>query len=222
MWSCKREQRYAYRYNTINLTANVYPLFDMHGNQASQFYSTMGAEIYGNNITAYGGTFLDQRGGRAFVFLNNAAQGMGVQIREEFADSISPVNYVGPNPPQYTQHVNGSYYWGNRRTFTGSLITAYITTDCSMCHENGLAENVDFWQDAASFNGTSGIGCGTLANRPATCTTGVGYWATNQSCTNLTGMVGAHPANPISGTLYRCIAANTWDSELRHFLTLIR
>ena len=58
---------------------------------------------------------------------------------------------------------------GNRRTFTGSLITAYITTDCSMCHENGLAENVDFWQDAASFNGTSGIGCGTLANS-ATCT----------------------------------------------------
>ena len=41
---------------------------------------------------------------------------------------------------------------------------------------------------------------------------GVGYWATNQSCTNLTGMVGAHPPNPISGTLYRCIAANTWDS----------
>jgi hypothetical protein len=209
---CQQGQRYAYRYNTINLTANVYPLFDMHGNQGSQFYSTMGAEIYGNNITSYGGTFLDHRGGRAFVFCNNAAENMAFQIREEFADSNSPVNYVGPNPPQYPQHVNGSYYWGNRKDLNGSLITAYIMTDCSQCYENGLAENVDFWQDAASFNGTSGVGCGTLANRPTTCTPGVAYWATNQSCTDLTGMVGAHPATPISGTLYKCIAANTWDS----------
>jgi hypothetical protein len=49
------------------------------------------------------------------------------------------------------------------------------------------------------FNGTSGVGFGTLANRPTTCTTntveaggGVGYWATDTQ------------------TLYRCSATNTW------------
>jgi hypothetical protein len=63
------------------------------------------------------------------------------------------------------------------------------------------------------FNGISGMGFGTLANRPTTCTTnplplaggastsvgetggGVGYFATDQGA---------------QGTLYRCSATNTW------------
>jgi hypothetical protein len=52
------------------------------------------------------------------------------------------------------------------------------------------------------FNGTTGMGFGTLANRPSTCTTnalesggGVGYFATDQGA---------------QGTLYRCSATNTW------------
>jgi hypothetical protein len=52
------------------------------------------------------------------------------------------------------------------------------------------------------FDGTSGMGFGTLANRPPTCTTnlseaggGVGYFATDQGA---------------QGTLYRCSATNTW------------
>jgi hypothetical protein len=55
---------------------------------------------------------------------------------------------------------------------------------------------------SAPFNGTSGVGFGTLANRPATCTTntaesggGVAYFATDQGP---------------QGTLYRCSAANVW------------
>src|SRR6516164_666286 len=52
------------------------------------------------------------------------------------------------------------------------------------------------------FDGTAGMGFGTLANRPLTCTTnlsetggGVGYFATDQGA---------------QGTLYRCSATNTW------------
>jgi VCBS repeat protein len=52
------------------------------------------------------------------------------------------------------------------------------------------------------FNGTTGMGFGTLANRPTTCTTntletggGVGYFAIDQGA---------------QGTLYRCSATNTW------------
>ena len=61
------------------------------------------------------------------------------------------------------------------------------------------------------FNGTTGIGHGTLANRPTTCTHttapdgdqggGVMYWATDQGSWNRNGP---------SGVLYRCSAANTW------------
>lgn len=57
----------------------------------------------------------------------------------------------------------------------------------------------------APFNGTTGMGFGTLANRPATCTPnpnaedaghgGVGYFATDEGA---------------QGTLYNCSATNTW------------
>lgn len=59
--------------------------------------------------------------------------------------------------------------------------------------------------NSSPFNGTTGMGFGTLANRPTTCTTGseaadagkggVGYFATDQGP---------------QGTLYRCSATNTW------------
>ena len=205
---CQEGSRYAFRYNTFSLSQSGQPLFDMHGNQGSSFYACMGGELYGNKVIGGGGTFLDQRGGRVFVFNNSTSVPFGFQIREEYDDGISPTNYLGTNPPQYSQHVNGSYYWGNRTGTTGALLTTHITTDCSQCQKNGLAAGVDFFADDSS----PGVFCGTLANRPATCTAGQGYWATNQSCTDLTGMVGASPALPIAGTLNRCTSANKWDS----------
>jgi hypothetical protein len=54
------------------------------------------------------------------------------------------------------------------------------------------------------FNGTSGTGWGTMANRPTTCTTGVGYWATDQ------GEWNSSHAGP-DGQLYKCTATNTWS-----------
>jgi hypothetical protein len=60
------------------------------------------------------------------------------------------------------------------------------------------------------FNGTTGMGFGTLARRPTTCTTGgigaesglggVGYYATDV------------------GTLYRCAATNTWVVHYRPYV----
>jgi hypothetical protein len=56
------------------------------------------------------------------------------------------------------------------------------------------------------FNGSTGMGFGTLANRPTTCTTnsleaggGVGYWATD------------------TNTLYRCSATNTWVAHYQPY-----
>jgi hypothetical protein len=59
---------------------------------------------------------------------------------------------------------------------------------------------------------TVGIGCGTLAqmNAVTTCTGGVGFWVTDQSCTSLSGMVGVSPSTPIDGTLYVCGDSNNW------------
>lgn len=78
--------------------------------------------------------------------------------------------------------------------------------------------NVDFWADYLLLNETSTsnttrMGCGTYANRPATCTAGDGYWATNQSCSEVpSGAYGQNPTTPIAGTLYRCGTGNTWTA----------
>lgn len=122
------------------------------------------------------------------------------------------------------QHVNDSYFWGNRAG-DDSLITvstaygdSFFACDAPCVDVANspatIAENSAWWQDDATFDGTTGVGCGTLASRPATCTTGVAYWATNQSCSDLTGMVGAASGRTatISGTLYKCTATNTWTS----------
>jgi hypothetical protein len=53
------------------------------------------------------------------------------------------------------------------------------------------------------FNGTTGTGYGTLANRPTSCTTGVGYWATDQGNWNSSGVGG-------QGQLFTCTSTNTW------------
>lgn len=72
------------------------------------------------------------------------------------------------------------------------------------------------------FNGTTGIGFGTLANRPTTCTTttepadagrgGVMYWATDEGNWN-TSTSNPHGVqqNGADGVLYMCTATNTWS-----------
>lgn len=108
-------------------------------------------------------------------------------------------------------------------TWSTTTIRNYLTDGgmqwLNMGVTNGIALNTDLWVQSATgvFNGTGdasaggGVGCGTLAARPTTCTTGVGYWATNQDCSNISDYVGANPTTPISGTLYKCTATNIWE-----------
>lgn len=57
-----------------------------------------------------------------------------------------------------------------------------------------LKPNRDYYSDAEwRSDGSAGIGQGNLLARPATCTVGVAYWATDQN------------------KLYKCTAANTWN-----------
>ncbi len=52
--------------------------------------------------------------------------------------------------------------------------------------------NTDYYQYTLGFTGSAGVGSGTLAARPASCTVQVGYWATD------------------TNTLYLCETTNTW------------
>jgi hypothetical protein len=107
----------------------------------------------------------------------------------------------------YDQEVTNTYFWQNRNGETAMNVAISTATAWWF---SGLAENTNYFVENASFDGTAGVGCGTLGNRPATCTTGVGYWATDQgNCSDLTGYVGAN-ATEIVGKLYKCTATDTW------------
>jgi hypothetical protein len=106
------------------------------------------------------------------------------------------------------------YSWQNVNTSGGAKVPLTIENPWGATNPSvatHVAANRDYY-DAVSaseqssstspFNGTIGMGFGTLANRPAICTTnplesggGVAYYATD---------VGSQ------GTLYRCSSLNTW------------
>lgn len=59
------------------------------------------------------------------------------------------------------------------------------------------------------FNGTSGVGFGTLASRPSTCTVGTAYWATDQGTWNTSGQT--YTGGYTQGELFIC-GGSGWPS----------
>ncbi len=103
-------------------------------------------------------------------------------------------------PRTYTQPLVPAYAWENRRQSNNALVP-FEVINSSQKH---IQKNRDFYNHNASFDGTSGVGVGALANRPSTCTPGVAYWATDQGSWNKT------PGGS-QGVLYKCTAPNTWE-----------
>jgi hypothetical protein len=91
-----------------------------------------------------------------------------------------------------------AYEWGN----SGSGLPSPILFSSASAI---VVENRDYYQHNNSFDGTSGVGVGTLANRPSTCTPRVAYWATDQGSWNQSGN------GQGNGVFYQCTAANTWS-----------
>jgi hypothetical protein len=79
-------------------------------------------------------------------------------------------------------------------------------------------ENTDVFNQDATFDGTTGVGVGTIGSRPATCTTGVAYWATNEGSwnTETTAIHANHGSNHSEGAdgkMYICTATDTWTAR---------
>lgn len=199
---CQWGGSYAMRYNTITLGYPGQPLFDAHGYGNSAYVACFGTELYGNKIIysgSGGANLASLRGGKNVVFANDHGG----------PSAANGTNYYQEQCPseKYVQLIHDSYTFLNRQNTNGPLLgtSTSIQTSC-----NGLNNIPTKGRDYFDDKTNSGVRCGTLANIPTTCTAGQGYWATMQSCSNLAGMVGTNPATPLSGTLYKCIATNTW------------
>ena len=217
------------RYNTMQPdTAKPQDYWEAHGNQKGGIASTQVIESYGNYLNRDTLQGVNQRGGKLFAFFNHMYDAV-FRLWEEYSDTVSGSVYDDKCPenlPQLCnvdgcrcQKANDVYLINNRKISNNSLATTSVVFDCldrlgvEQCvpyTAPELVENREYFKHNESFDGTVGVGCGAIGNRPNTCTTGVGYWATDQSCTDLTGMVGTNPTTPISGTLYKCTATDTW------------
>jgi hypothetical protein len=180
--------RYCVRFNTFDASASengLYPFADLHGNQPNAHLAAIGAEIYGNVINGgrHGVILLDHRGGKALVYDNevdNTAEGAWTKVREEFHDALNPpANHAVSGQPQ---HVSDSYSWGNMRNGATLFVgNPYIDGTVDYGGTTGLVpqENREFWREQGAFDGTTGVGVGVMASRPAAAREGVGYWATD-------------------------------------------
>lgn len=223
--------------------------FETHGNQLAYIYGPQITEVYGNYISATGvGKATAARGGKN-IYLNNVMAVGGLSIWEEYSDLATSDTYPSGRCPErqgvlrqtctdscICQKVHDSYFINNRANINGAVHNAYVLMDfecrealssyspiCTSIKLNNppeLVENIEFFNYVPSgFTGAAGVGCGTLASRPSSCTKGAGYWVPNAtddpsavSCTNLTGFVGANATYKGAGTLYKCTATNTWTA----------
>lgn len=220
--------RYVFRYNTFvrNATGNYYG-FDMHGNQGIYHTcGTMAAEFYGNKIV-HGSNgpiqLLDQRAGKTLAFYNELGTSSSVwtKIREEYCDELNPVGVAAcKNTAGQPQHVSNSYYWknlNNNGAEASDNVPAHTETWACGCGNYTISKDSEYWLFKRDFNGSSGVGCGTVASLSAACTKGVAYWVTDQSCSSLAGLVGPNPETPIAGTLYQCTATDIWAATYTPF-----
>jgi len=153
----------------------------------------MGPSAWDHNSDPSGHMCIDQPGAGAgqllvndFPNMTNSVTGtvawpnQAAEPVYEWADAYSPV----PNNPSGIWSEAESGVVVNNRDY-------YLGTNDS---GNPIA-----------FNGTVGVGAGTLSSRPSTCTTGVAYWATDQGNWNTSGSGG-------QGVLYKCTSTNTWTT----------
>lgn len=216
--------RIVFRHNTItDWWPEVHS--DQGGNRAArswEFYNNTiqqvnfpmwcGASFRGGSGVVYNNTLVGQFGQSGFLLDNvrscedraglcdgttardgNRPGKSGYPCRDQIGRSTDEFQWKEGIPPQ---DLCPAYFWNNKNGIND--FSAIVRDNCAL-QLTHIVENRDFYNYNASFDGTTGVGMGLLANRPATCTTntseeggGVAYWAMD------------------TNTLYRCRATNTW------------
>lgn len=208
--------------NTLNVTSTggySRPFF-MRAGTGMIFHNSSPVNSYSENHVDFNyirsceskaafGTTFDLCDGTRFMD-GNTGTALGYQCRDQ-PGTGGDVSMWGtganfPNPAPAQTH-SPFYIWKNSSP-GGEQTTVVAAGNCDAAHEAlqilQIAENRDYYQYQSSFNGTVGVGEGTLANRPSTCTTGVGYWATDQGSWNKSNNGAGQ------GALFTCTSTNTW------------
>jgi hypothetical protein len=167
---------------------------------------------YGENATPNGwgycgtaqtgtGSNWDQSAtGTGYACLDSTGRGQGDLLSGLFPSKINNTTGTIAWPHQVLEPM---YVWSSPLTPVPSNPLTYFANSSGAV----TVQNQDYYvqlpnqDNAATFNGTAGIGCGPVdanctspVTRPATCTVGVAFWNTSTS------------------TLSKCTALNTWTN----------
>jgi len=148
---------------------------------------------------------------RASVCVDQVGRGAGLRV-EGGDGTASTDGFLTPrlastgSPGSVNNALDPMYEFAN----SGSPAHQEIGSDSRaiIANRDFYAQNIGQSSQTSAtspFNGTSGTGYGALANRPTTCTPGVGYWATDQGNWNESGSGG-------QGQLFICTGLNTWTN----------
>ena len=171
-------------------STNTFTFASSCGGTASNSGMTL-ASPFDGNTNASGYPCMDQIG-----------RGKGALISG--FDALGRFNLGTLSTTKANQQSEPLYIWNNTRNGALSAGEAVYTDP------GAVAPNRDYYNqdntNCAPGGGScaAGVGRGTLAQRPASCSPGVGYWATDQGEWNSTN--GATP----DGRLYKCVSANNW------------
>lgn len=145
--------------------------------------------------------------GTGYACLDQPGRGKADLLSGDFPSAVNTTTGTIAWPHQALEPV---YEWGNTWVAVpgepGSFWAIYEPTVLAADRDYYIGTGNSACNPGAG-SCTSGVGVGTLAQRPANCTTssetggGVGWWATDQGTWN---------ANGADGVLYRCSATNTW------------
>jgi hypothetical protein len=134
----------------------------------------------------------------------NASGQTGYLCRDQIGAGQDTEPWTATAPPRQT--TLAAYFFLNALNGDPMGVTVAAGEPCPGGDFNSvhLQADRDYFVSAAGFTGARGVGAGPVAGRPATCATGVGYWATDQGNWN------RRQPGP-AGQLYRCTAPNTWS-----------
>jgi hypothetical protein len=132
--------------------------------------------------------------------LDQPGRGAGDLLSGDFSSVINTTTGTIAWPNQVLEPI---YIWNNSWTAVPSEAGSFIAN----YEPSQLVENRDYYLTASSFTGATGVGRGTRASRPGTCTTGVAYWATDAG-----GNWDTDNGTSDDGTLDICTSTNTWTN----------
>lgn len=138
-------------------------------------------------------------------------------------DEPAPSTHIvadADNP--YNQDLEPSYLWNNflkngtTKIYDGTGNTGGLalidfasdTCGSGQSSSDFIVENREWYKQNDTFDGTTGVGIGARASRPATCTTGTAWWVSDQG----SAMTSTTTGLTVQGVLDICTGTNTWTN----------